>query len=93
VGLFGDSGAGDDAGGVLVDLGDMSGLGNAGCIVTLGDVGVDGVERGTWFRDECSPTDEVGREPFSCPANRAACFLCHRRLLGNCLAGSDVQGT
>jgi hypothetical protein len=71
----------------------MFGLGNAGCIVAFEDVGVDGVERGTLFGDEGSPTDEVGREPFSCPANRAACFLCHRRLLGNCLVGSDVHGT
>jgi hypothetical protein len=70
----------------------MFGLGNAGCIVAFVDVGVHGVERGTWFGDEGSPTDEVDREPFSCPANRVACFLCHRRLLGNSLVESDVQG-
>ena len=95
-GLCGDVGVvEEDVGGG--DFGDMSIRGNAGWTGSCGDVGVGKFDAGTWLTTSLFEITEVvdeavvGRELFSFSANLAACFLCHRRLLGNGLLGSELH--
>ena len=79
------------------DFGDMSIRGNAGWKGMRAVVGDVDFETATWFSTSLfemteKPEDAVvGREPFSLSANFAAFLLCHRRLFGNGLLGSEVH--